>query len=196
MKEATRIRRTIGLRNSRLSLFSFGQRAVLRCFCAMGIYSSSILVVFWPFLRQEPKSTRQPQSAEIIKFELDQEGSRYGKARTRVSFSRFKAGDGVTVERRIQTYPSLSAAQDEMASMVQSANKIIARTPQRDPQGTVMGERFTLAYTHTESKEPRYVVLWKDRKVLHVLESISLRHVLAFETQMGPQAGSTKGDVK
>jgi hypothetical protein len=185
MKEAPRILRTTVLRNSGSPVFSSSHRGMLRCFCAIGIYSSTVLVGSGDFPSQETRPTRQEQSPEIVHFELDQEGSRYGKDRERESFARYKAGDGVTVERRIETYPSLSAAQNKMTSMVGAADKVIGRMPHRNPQAKVTGEKFTLAYTGTKPKEPRYVILWKDGRDLYILESISLRHVLAFESQMG-----------
>ena len=187
MRQTTRIARTSGFTNSLSPLFLSSRRGALRCFCAMGIFFTSI-VGPRALLRQESKSTQQKQ-AEIIRFHLLDEGSGYGTTkRMRVSFSRFKAEDGVTVERRIQTYPSPSSAQDEMTSMVRSANQIIARERQIDTQGKPTGERLTLAYTHTESNRSRYLLLWQDGKVLHVLESVSLKHLLAFEGQMKREA--------
>jgi hypothetical protein len=196
MKEATRTIQTTGLRNLRSPWFLFCRPEMLLCFCAIGIYSSSLLVGFGRLPNQESKPTPHEQSPEIIQFKLDMEGSGYGKDRMRMSFARYKAGDGVTVERRIETYPSPSAAQEEMTSMVRSADKIVARTPERDPQGKVTGERFTLAYAHTESNKPRYLVLWKDKKSIYILESASLRHLLAFEGQIEARAGSTTGEPK
>lgn len=185
MIEASRTIRTTSLGNPRPPLFSARHRGTVRCVCTIGISFASLLVGPNVFPKEEPKSTQQEKSSEIIRFHLLDEGSGYGTTkRMRVSFSRFEAEDGVTVERRIETYPSPSAAQNEMTSMVRSADKIIARTPERDPQGKLIGERFTLNCTRTESNKPRYLVLWKDGKALHILESVSLKHVLAFESQM------------
>jgi len=127
--------------------------------------------------------SEQPTTGEKITFTPVIEGRGIKKGAEEVSFARYKSGDGVLVERRIERYRSAPRARAEMQTMVEKAATVIERGAKLPGEGQQKGQRVVLSVPHGRGRERQAVILWSDGPDLYVLRSPSLRHVLAFEKQ-------------
>ncbi len=116
-------------------------------------------------------------------FKVVLEGSGFVKDGS-FSFGDYKSEDGVVVERRVESYRSGARAREEMERRIRKASKVIERGAKRERQGRQKAERAVLMFGGSRSGSPQAVVLWTHGSKLYVLESSSLKHVLAFEKQV------------
>jgi hypothetical protein len=118
-----------------------------------------------------------------IRFENVLNGSMSHKGATSVSFQDYKSEDGLMLESRIETYKSSDAAKLEFQKYVNRAVKVIQTNTKLDYRGRPVGQRAALSFGKTAHAPASAAVLWTDGNDLHILESSSLRNVLAFERQ-------------
>ncbi len=100
-----------------------------------------------------------------------------------VEVNNYKAQDDVLVQQIIQEYPSPSGSGQEMQKMIKRAASVIERGPQKGREGRPTEERAVLMLGGLPSGQAQATVVWTDGPNLYVLQSSSLRHVLAFEAQ-------------
>ena len=135
---------------------------------------------------QPSQQNSQPAPAEHINFQWAGGGRGLKKGAIEVSFTRVKSDDGVLVEWRTETYRSATRVQREIQEVISKAASVVERTTKLSLDGKPIGERAVLMVPASRAQEAQAVVVWTDGPKLYVLESSSLRHVLAFEKQLYP----------
>ena len=130
------------------------------------------------------RSQNQTESKHFA-FKWDGSGRTAKKGVLQVSFSRFKAEDGVTVERSVEQYQSDTRAKNRLASLISKASQVIESGSKKAWDGNLVGKRVQL-----DARDPKqqslYIVAWTDGSRVFVLHSKSLPHLLGFEQQDYP----------
>lgn len=93
----------------------------------------------------------------------------------------YDSTDGVGVKSTVEVYYSAARSKHELTRRIKAATKIIERGNKIMQNGKVVGKRVVLISPGGTRDTPYVAVLWVDREDLHVIESISLQHVLEFE---------------
>ncbi len=121
-----------------------------------------------------------------ITFESVLNGSMQGKGATSISFQDYKSHDGAILESRIETYPSPNRARAEMKRLLRHSALLVESNSALDGQGRRVGDRAVAEFGKAMPPTRRATVLWTDGRDVHILESSSLRYVLAFEKRYYP----------
>lgn len=125
------------------------------------------------------------QEADIQPLEFkDLQG---GRAKTRdgtpFSYHLYKSSDGVGVTTIVENHSSPASAQKALRKKLRTAIKIIERGPRTEDQAKEKGERAVFTFPLPGSNKEQAAVLWTDGQQLYHIESLSLKHALAFEKQ-------------
>lgn len=104
-----------------------------------------------------------------------------------VSFSRYKAEDGVLVERFVELYISEREADQALSRLSNTAAMVVRTGNKVDASGERIGRRIELVLGGPQGNS-RMVVAWQDGPRVFVLRSNSWDHVLDFEQQDYPAA--------
>jgi hypothetical protein len=109
-----------------------------------------------------------------------------------VSFSRYKAEDGVFVERFVERYVSERQAGEALTKLTISASRVVHEGDKTGADGKRIGRRVELLFEEPQGKFQKAVVAWQDGPRVFVLRSRSWDHVLDFEQQDYPAARPTR----
>ena len=102
-----------------------------------------------------------------------------------VSFSRYKADDGVTVERIVETYASRAQARQRLNGLVAHSSKVIEQPPQPLSQGG----KDRVHVIANERGQRVTIIAWISCSAVYMLRSLSAPHVTDFEEQVyGPKS--------
>src|SRR5689334_13178928 len=102
-----------------------------------------------------------------------------------VSFSRYKADDGVTVELIVETYESTAKARQRLNGLVAHSPKVIEQLPRPLSQS----RKDRVHAVANERGQQITVIAWTNRSVVYMLRSPSALHVADFEQQVyGPES--------
>ena len=125
------------------------------------------------------------QSPLHIKWIWDGGGRSGRKGALNVSFSRYKAEDGATVERIVETYESTAKAQQRLNSLTAHSSKVIESVTQRLSQ-----DRKDRVHVVANERGQRVTIIaWTNRSAVYMLRSLSPLHVMDFEEQVyGPES--------
>jgi hypothetical protein len=118
-----------------------------------------------------------------LRFELLRTWRSAEKAGRRVAGARNRAEDGVEVEKTVETYRSVDEARAGMQRMMQKAARVLERAPKTRGDHRV-GDRAVVELHGSQGRETKAAILWTDGPALFILESSSLRHVLAIDKQV------------
>jgi hypothetical protein len=118
---------------------------------------------------------------EPLRFEPTSAGRAIKKGAEDVSFSDYKAQDGVRVSSREEHYRTRNDAGLAFEGLVKSASCVIERRPMIGGDSRKRTNRIVLRVGRSSGGDIM-TIAWTDGLDLHVLESVSLRHVLEFET--------------
>lgn len=132
----------------------------------------------------EKLGRQEAPKKEQVRFELLAEGRLMEKDSVTGAFHNYRSDDGVFLQRKAIEYRSDVRAREEMQRMINTAAKMIDRGSKLEGEGSRKGERAVLLWRRWRAGEVHAVVLWTDGPELYILESRSLRHVLAFERQV------------
>jgi hypothetical protein len=130
----------------------------------------------------EAAASVRSQQEEGLRFELLRTWRGAEKAGRRVAGARYRADDGVEVEKTVETYRSVDETRARMQRMMQKAARILERAP-KTRGGHRVGERAVVEFRGSQGRETKAAILWTDGAALFILKSSSLRHVLALEKQ-------------
>lgn len=138
------------------------------------------------FIGVATASIEQQSQAPHYKFKRDISGRALKKGALEVSFARFKAQDGVLVERSVESYRSGQEARAALEKLTKRASKVIQRGYKSDANGRRVGPRVQLLFADSAGQPQETVIAWTDRRSVFVLRSQSGAHVLDFEQQDYP----------
>lgn len=94
-------------------------------------------------------------------------------------FTQLRASDCVTVYSETESMGSPMEAQGAMEKRIRGASRVVERGPKVDLPGHPDGERAVLLLANETSAE---IVVWfRGNSRLHIIESTSLAHALAYE---------------
>jgi len=150
-------------------------------FWVLGVGLLLILAASRP--SQSIQAPDTPNGDADIRFELLSEGRLGGKDLVSGSFHNYKSNDGVSLTRTMDQYASATRAREQVQWMLGKAVKVIERGPKGPNQGKREGERIVFLWRRWKAGAVEAVVLWTDGPELYLIQSVSLRHVLAFEKQ-------------
>ena len=98
------------------------------------------------------------------------------------SFQGYRSSDEVDVVLWTNVLSSPQSAAKEYENRVQNAKKIIEKGIKIDRDGNVVGERAVLIFPDRSNTDKEMVaVLWTRKTDLLVVETLSMKHALAFE---------------
>jgi hypothetical protein len=93
----------------------------------------------------------------------------------------YVADDGTEVRSSVETYTSAMAATEQIENLVQLATRLFERTPRLDNNGKTVGSHVVLEATWYSVQVG--VIAWNEDTQVHVIQSESLDHALAFEAE-------------
>jgi hypothetical protein len=128
------------------------------------------------------QAVRKAPDTLIGGFELVLEGTGSAADGSRFSFSRYRASDGIIVQRRVERYGPKSEMKKRAALLLSKADRVIA-TSATNPQDRVVVPRTVVFYHGVRGEQARAVVFWSQDNNFYLLESPSIRHVLSFESK-------------
>ena len=99
------------------------------------------------------------------------------------SYHLYKSSDGIAVTTIIENHSSPASAQRALRNKLRTAIKIIERGPRTETQAEEKGERAVFSFAAPVSRKIQAAVIWTDGQQLYRIESLSLKHALAFEKQ-------------
>jgi hypothetical protein len=134
---------------------------------------------------REVGSPRKNQEEKIV-FTWVASGRLAKKGSQGISFSNYRSNDSVVAQHRIERYASSEVALQERQRMLEQAEKVLERGPTRPSEGGGKGERFVLLTRRWKRGATQVAVVWTKGSDLYVMESPSLKHVLALERQLYP----------
>jgi hypothetical protein len=103
------------------------------------------------------------------------------------SFHSYISDDGVKLSTYIERCPSAQFAKRALEKKVKEASSISARGPKLDKNGKSIGERVVLTVEKTQGERQSVsFICWTFGSELHWIQSLSLKHALAFEKTLDP----------
>jgi hypothetical protein len=121
-----------------------------------------------------------------INFKEILEGERITRDGQRFPFHSWRSSDGITVTSSTQEFSTAARAHSAYSGRVRDASRVIRTGPRTSEDEHIVGERSVVTFVAQGSGREVYGVLWTDGSTLHDVESISLRHALAFEGKFYP----------
>jgi hypothetical protein len=138
-----------------------------------------------------------PSKNDAIRFEVLLVGRSGKKGAKFVSFTKARSSDGIIVWREIETYSSSDRSRKGFEDFLKQAERVIELGERRDKEDQVIGDRAVIELGGSHPPDRRFCVLWTDGRLIHVILSSSVRHVLAFEKQVyGQRAVSKESRVR
>ncbi len=163
---------------------------ILLCWALVFSLSDSRRIYLAEVERGFSGQQRGGTEADSKQSDLDFKETSMGEAVTaegfHYPFHDWKSNDGVAVTSAILTYNSSGQAREAFLKRLTESSKVIERSPRIGKSGRKRGERAIATFSYPGRKEEFSGILWTDGREFHDVESLSLRHALAFEQKFYP----------
>jgi hypothetical protein len=124
---------------------------------------------------------RSPNASRSIKFEQGNMGEIDTADGIHLGFTNFKASDGVNLRVLYWDFGDENHAAEALEKQIARADKVVERTPKRNSDGKVVGERVQVVLPPVNHREPLSAVFWTDGVSYHEIRSLSLKDILELE---------------
>ncbi len=160
----------------------------LRLSAASAILICLVVHACAPLIIGKLRLSQQQQIVHHFTFKWAGGGRTMKKGAIEVSFGRFRAEDGILVERFVESYSTEREALAELQELSRRASKVITTGYKSDASDKSVGTRVELLSKRTTGKSELTTIAWTHGPKVFLLRSESRVHVLDFEQQEYPQA--------